>query len=77
MAKDPVCGMEVAEETAKHLLHFQNETFYFCCEGCKENYSRQLGIGQPATKKGWFGRMLEKIAQANGSDFGGAPPKCH
>jgi|GEM_PF-546914 len=77
MATDPVCGMEVAEENAQHQLHHQHEVFYFCCAACKESYSRRLGIIPPAAKKSWFGRLLEKIASANNSDFGGSPPKCH
>ena len=77
MAIDPVCGMEVSEENTQHLLRHQDETYYFCCAGCKEAYGRQLGVIAPAKKKNWFERFLEKIAAANSSDFGGTPPKCH
>lgn len=77
MAKDPVCGMEVSEEKAQHMLHFEHETFYFCSEACKGSYAQRLGIKPSASKKGWFGRLLEKIARTNDSGFGGTPPKCH
>src|SRR5690242_5774513 len=33
--KDPVCGMSVNPETAKHKATYQGETFYFCSAGCK------------------------------------------
>jgi YHS domain-containing protein len=77
MAKDPVCGMEVSEEGANFMIHFEHETFYFCSEKCKESYAQQTGIRKPASQKGFFGRFLEKMAKENAQDFGGNPPKCH
>jgi YHS domain-containing protein len=35
MAIDPVCGMEVDEQTAKHKLEYKEEMYYFCAPGCK------------------------------------------
>jgi YHS domain-containing protein len=35
MAKDPVCGMDVDEATARHTTDYQGKTYYFCAPGCK------------------------------------------
>jgi len=77
MAKDPVCGMDVAEEGALNMLHFEHETIYFCSEQCKDAFGRKIGLVKPATKKGFVRRLLEKIARGTESSFGGQPPKCH
>lgn len=37
-ATDPVCGMQVAIEGAKHTEEHEGETFYFCCAGCREKF---------------------------------------
>jgi YHS domain-containing protein len=38
MAKDPVCGMEVDEATAKFKTEYKGTTYYFCCAMCKERF---------------------------------------
>lgn len=35
MARDPVCGMEVDPQTAKHTLEYEGTTYYFCAPGCR------------------------------------------
>ena len=77
MAKDPICGMEVPEKGANHMIHFENETFYFCSEQCKESYSLRCGIKKQSSKKGLVGRFLENLAQENKKSYGDKPPKCH
>jgi xanthine dehydrogenase accessory factor len=37
-AKDPVCGMTVAEAGARHTAEHRGRTFYFCCAGCREKF---------------------------------------
>ena len=39
MAKDPVCGMEVAEHTAKFMSNHMGRKFYFCSEMCKKRFN--------------------------------------
>lgn len=39
MAKDPVCGMNVAIDNARYTLVSGAETIYFCGPGCKERYA--------------------------------------
>jgi len=51
MMKDPICGMEVSEEKATHMIHAEHETFCFCSERCKASYARQIGINKPTEKK--------------------------
>lgn len=77
MAKDPVCGMEVSEEGAKYMLHFEHMTLYFCSEQCKETFAVESGLRKPASKKGAFGRLLERIAKSTEKSYGDKPPKCH
>jgi len=77
MAIDPVCGMEVAEKGAEHMLHFEHETLYFCSAQCKKTYAEKAGVVKPATEKGLIGRFLEKLAKDNQESLGGKPPKCH
>lgn len=42
IAVDPICGMEVQIEGARHTLVRGNEAYYFCCSGCKEKYETAL-----------------------------------
>ena len=77
MAKDPVCGMEVNEEGARFMVHFEHETYYFCSENCKGTYEQQIGLKKPPSKKGFIGRFLERVAGGVEKSTGGKPPKCH
>ena len=38
MEKDPVCGMSVDPENAKHTAEHDGRTFYFCAAGCKKSF---------------------------------------
>lgn len=35
---NPVCGIPVQKNTAKHILEFEGEKVYFCCDGCKVKF---------------------------------------
>lgn len=39
-ATDPVCGMAVDRSTAAHSHVHQNESYYFCCAGCREKFEK-------------------------------------
>jgi len=39
-AIDPVCGMEVTIEGAKHTYVYNEKTYYFCMAGCKEKFMK-------------------------------------
>ena len=41
MAKDPVCGMKVNEETAVSMSEYNGQTYYFCCPGCKDSFDKE------------------------------------
>jgi xanthine dehydrogenase accessory factor len=36
--RDPVCGMTVASEGARHRAEHAGRTYYFCCAGCRERF---------------------------------------
>jgi xanthine dehydrogenase accessory factor len=42
-AIDPVCGMEVEVATAMHHTVFGEQTYYFCCAGCKAKFEGDPG----------------------------------
>ena len=42
MQKDPVCGMVVDERRAKLKSEHSGRTFYFCSEGCKADFDKNL-----------------------------------
>jgi P-type Cu+ transporter len=46
MAKDPVCGMQVDEETAAGWSVYQGKTFYFCSTGCKAKFDQNPVMSQ-------------------------------
>lgn len=47
MAVDPVCKMQVDEESAAAKSEYKGQTYYFCAPGCKrafeENPEKYLG----------------------------------
>ena len=36
---DPVCGMEVTEETAACSVEHKGRKYYFCAEACREQFA--------------------------------------
>lgn len=50
MAIDPVCEMEVDEETAAGTSEYQGKTYYFCAPGCKAAFDKdpEKYLGQEA-----------------------------
>jgi Cu+-exporting ATPase len=38
MEIDPVCGMEVEPATAAGSLEYMGTTYYFCSQGCLEDF---------------------------------------
>jgi YHS domain-containing protein len=38
MAHDPVCKMPVDEDTARWTSEYKDQKYYFCAEGCKEDF---------------------------------------
>ena len=77
MATDPICGMDVQEKGARHLIHLEHETVYFCSGQCKETFAHNTKKRATSKKKGVFARFLEKLAKDNEETFGGTPPSCH
>ena len=40
LVRDPVCGMEVDPDESRHQLRVGDETYWFCCRGCLEEFTR-------------------------------------
>jgi YHS domain-containing protein len=40
MAIDPVCKMDVDEETAQWKSDYKGTTYYFCAPGCKASFDK-------------------------------------
>ena len=61
MAKDPVCGMEVDEATARHTAQYQGQTYYFCAPGVQEGLrGRPAPVPQaPGTPPRWLATPSE------------------
>jgi YHS domain-containing protein len=38
MAEDPICNVEVDEQTAQFKSEYASHTYYFCSEECKEQF---------------------------------------
>jgi YHS domain-containing protein len=41
MAKDPVCRMEVEEKKSAAKSEYEGNTYYFCCQSCKEAFDKE------------------------------------
>lgn len=40
-ARDPVCGMEVEIEGARHVAEHGGKTYYFCCPHCRQHFLKE------------------------------------
>jgi Cu+-exporting ATPase len=40
MARDPVCGMTVDEDSAQFTSEYMGKTYYFCNERCKKAFDK-------------------------------------
>lgn len=40
MPTDPVCKMEIGEDTAEAKIEYKGRTYYFCSEACKESFEK-------------------------------------
>ena len=40
MAKDPICGMNMDEKTAKFKSDYMGKTYYFCSQTCKITFDK-------------------------------------
>lgn len=43
MAIDPICKMDVDEESAEWKSTYQGRTYYFCAPGCKKKFDSDPG----------------------------------
>ncbi len=40
MAIDPVCKMDIIEESAQHKAEYQGKTYYFCSAACRNAFEK-------------------------------------
>jgi YHS domain-containing protein len=66
MVKDPVCGMEVNEESTVYYTHYRHETVFFCSEICKQSYD----ISDETDHRSWLRKSLDRIIGSNVREFG-------
>ncbi len=54
MATDPVCGMDVDEQTAAATSEYHGEMYYFCSAGCKRAFDLdpESYVGQGSEAEG-------------------------
>ena len=77
MVKDPVCGMEVDEQTAPFHTHWEHAgTFYFCSEHCKKVFDKGPDA-EVAQKLSRWQRFLRRLGDASRKQYGSKPPSCH
>ncbi len=67
MAKDPVCGMQVDEQTAKRVSEFAGIKYYFCSDGCKKKFE-----ANPAT---YLGAPSAAAAMGHSHHSASTPPQ--
>jgi len=41
MEKDPVCGMRVDPQSARHTSRHEGKTYFFCAPGCKKAFEAE------------------------------------
>ena len=49
---NPVCGIPVDKKNAKHVVEYNGNNFYFCCDGCKDTFEKnptQYSLSQHGT----------------------------
>lgn len=73
---DPVCKITVATDSKVLPFTFRSEAYYFCADSCRKAFvaaPQRYVDAQPAKRKGWWGRYLDRLNKATG----GKPPCCH
>jgi Cu+-exporting ATPase len=74
VAKDPVCGMNVDRTSGALTSSHNGKAYYFCAEGCKKAFEKNPN--RYLKPKGFFGRFLSRLSQANKEQFGTKGPSC-
>ena len=45
---NPVCNVPVSKKNPKHILEYQGEKVFFCCDGCKISFEKNPELYLPA-----------------------------
>lgn len=71
----PICLMPVNTQGAEFTVAHGGRMHLFCAESCRQKFLAERCC-EP-TSKGWWGRYMDRLAQANEGEFGPSGPKCH
>ncbi|UCC11780.1 MAG: YHS domain-containing protein [candidate division WOR-3 bacterium] len=74
MTRDPICGMEVDEQTDRYKTDYNGKTYLFCSTVCLESF--QKNPSQYLKKRGIIARFLDWVAKGNKKEFHDTPPSC-
>lgn len=66
MVRDPVCGMEVNEESTPFYTHYTRATVFFCSKLCKESYD----LSDETDQRSWWRKLLDRIIDSNVKEYG-------
>ncbi len=74
MFLDPVCKMVLTEEQVKQRYTFNEKTYMFCSDDCRDKF-----INDPKKYIGrnWWQRFLYRLTESNAQEFKGKKPSCH
>jgi YHS domain-containing protein len=69
MAIDPVCKMEVDEETTKYISEYKGKKYYFCTLDCKEEFDKLGKSKDPACGMEVDEKTAKYVSEYNGKKY--------
>ena len=66
MAIDPICKMEVDEDSAVYVSEYNDKKYYFCSQFCKMDFDKQPGILETYTWDSEQGIFVETLHNNDG-----------
>lgn len=73
--KDPVCGMDVASGNSEITASWNNETYYFCADHCRDEFEKKPEVYLKKSSfflKRWWDNYLKRLNKSTD----GKPPNC-
>jgi YHS domain-containing protein len=76
--RDPVCGMDVIPGKTKLVSIYDGHSFWFCSRACREAFegNPKKYLNSKTSRKGWWGRFIDRLGKANEEEFGTNRPSC-
>src|SRR3989338_6856100 len=77
MTKDPICGMEVNEKTAKISISSKGKKYFFCSKNCHDTFNKkETASKEPSNKNTLEKKPLENINHKNNETNIASNAKC-